>query len=77
MGTNPGDVAEKTNEAWTDKHRNVTRKFVVEGGCVQKGLHDVGWSDEKKCGGCNKEKGTEKHRLYHCPPWMEARQKNW
>ena len=24
---------------------------------------DVGWSDEKKCGGCNKEEGTEEHKL--------------
>ena len=28
----------ETNEAWTDKHRNVTRKLVVEGGRVQKRL---------------------------------------
>ena len=33
-----------TNEAWTDKHRNVLRNLVVEGGWV---CH-VGWSDEKR-----------------------------
>ena len=62
----------KTNEAWTDKHRNVTRKLVVEGGRVQKRLYDIGWSDEKMCRGCNKEEGTEKHRLFHCPCWKEV-----
>ena len=33
---------------------------------MQKRLYDIGWSDEKKCRGCDKEEGTEKHRLYHC-----------
>ena len=44
---------------------NVMRKLVVEGGWVRKRLHDVVWSDENKCLGCNEEEGTEKHRLYH------------
>ena len=26
-----------------------------------------------KCQGCNKEEGTEKHRLYQCPCWKEVR----
>ena len=55
----------KTNEAWTDAHRHVTRKLVGGGG-VQKIFYDIGWSDE------NKEEGTEKHRLYHCPSWREV-----
>ena len=40
----------KTNETWTDKHRNVTRKLVVwkQVGC-RKDCRDTGWSDEKKC----------------------------
>ena len=38
----------KTDEAWTDKHRNILRKLVVEGGSVQKRLFDTGWSDEKE-----------------------------
>ena len=63
----------KTNEAWTDKPRHVTRKLVVEGGLVQKRLYDTGWSDDKKCRGCSKVGGTEKHRLYHCPCWKEDR----
>ena len=51
----------KTNEVWTDMHRNVTRKPVVEGCLVQKRLYDIGWSDEKKCRGSNKaEECTEK-----------------
>ena len=40
---------------------------------MQKRLYDLGWSDEKKCRGCNKEKGMEKHRLYHCQCWKEVR----
>ena len=57
----------RTNEAWTDKQRIAMRKLVLEGGWVQERFQDIGWSDEKKCRGCNKEEGTEKHRLYHCP----------
>ena len=38
-----------------------------------KRLYDIGLSDEKTCRGCNREEGTEKHRLYHCPCWKEAR----
>ena len=56
----------KINDVWTDKHRHVTRKLVVEGVWVHKRVYDIGWSDEKKCRGCNKEEGTEKHRLCHC-----------
>ena len=37
----------KTNEEWTDKHLNAMRKLVVEGGCVQKRLHDV-WLVRRK-----------------------------
>ena len=29
-----------SNEVWTDKHRNVTRKLVVEGGLVQKRIYE-------------------------------------
>ena len=38
----------KANEERTDKHRTVTKKLAVKRGWVQKGLHDIGWSDEKK-----------------------------
>ena len=38
----------KTNDLWTDKHHNVTRKLVVEEGWVQNRLHDIGWSDGKQ-----------------------------
>ena len=51
---------------WTDKHRHVMRKLVVDAGWVQKRLYDIAWSDEKKCRGRNKEEGTEKHWQYHC-----------
>ena len=63
----------KTNEAWTDKHSSVMRKLFVEGGWVQKRLCGIGWSDETKCGGCDKEAGTEKRGLHHCPLWREVR----
>ena len=69
VGAKPSYAAKKTTETWTDKHR----KLVVEGGWVQIRLYDVGWSDEKKCRGCNKEEGTEKRRLYSCPCWKEVR----
>ena len=32
-------------EDWTEKHGNVARKPVLEGGWVQKKLFDVGWLD--------------------------------
>ena len=63
----------QTNEAWTDKHRNVTRKLVVEGDWMLKRLYYIGWSDEKTCRRCNREEGTEKHRLYHSPCCKEVR----
>ena len=45
----------------------------VEGDWMLKRLYDIGWSDEKTCRGCDREEGTEKHRLYHCPCWKEVR----
>ena len=47
--------------------------FIVEGVWVQQRLYDIGWSDENKCQGFNKEEGSEKQRLYHCPCWKEVR----
>ena len=63
----------KTNEEWTEKHRNVARTLVLEGGWVQKKLFDIGWSDESECQACHQEEGTDKHRLYHCPEWYVVR----
>ena len=63
----------KTNEVWTDKHRHATRKLVVEGGWVQTRLYDTGWSDEKKCRGCNREK---KHREAQAVP-LSVREGSW
>ena len=37
------------------KHQHVMRKQVVEGGWVQKRLHDITWSEKKECHGCGKE----------------------
>ena len=51
-------------------HLNVIRMLVVEGEWVHRRMYDMTWSDEEKCRGCNKEEGTEKHRLYHCPSWQ-------
>ena len=70
----------QTNEEWTDKHLNVLRKLVVEEGWVQKRMYDIGWSDEYKWRGCDKEEGREKHSLYYCPSRREARyrpQRDW
>ena len=66
-------LLKKRKEEWTDEHRNVPGKLVLEGGCVQKRLFDIGWSDGSECQACHKEEGTEKHRLYHCPEWYEVR----
>ena len=63
---------EKTKKEWTERHRNVVRKLLLETGWVQK-LFDTGWSDESKCQACHEEEGTEKHRLCHCREWCEVR----
>ena len=36
-------LRKKKKEEWTEKHRHVARKFVLEGGWVQKKLYDIGW----------------------------------
>ena len=66
-------LRKKTKEDWTEKHRNVARQLISEGGLVQKKLYDSGWSDESDCQACHKEEGTEKHSLYHCPERHECR----
>ena len=35
----------------------------------KKRLFDIGWWDNSQCQACQREEGTEKHRLYHCPAW--------
>ena len=54
-------LTEKASEKWTETHRNVMRKLVVEGGCVRHRLYDIDWSDKEVCQGCQEEEGTEKH----------------
>ena len=49
----------KTKEEWTDKHRNVARNLVLEGGSVQKRLFDIGWSNESKCREVTKRKAQK------------------
>ena len=78
-----GAAAEENEEEWTEKHRNVARKLVLEGGWVHKRLFDIGGSDESKCQACHKDAGTEKHKhagtekhkLYHCLEWHEVRRR--
>ena len=40
-GSDSGYAAKKFDEEWTDKHRNVMRKLVVEEGWVQRRLCDI------------------------------------
>ena len=35
----------------------------------KKRLFDIEWSDNSQCQACQREEGTEKHRLYNCPEW--------
>ena len=51
-------------ELWTGKHRNVMRNFWRILGAEKTTRRRL-----KKCQVCNKDKGTEKHRLYPCPCW--------
>ena len=66
-------LRQKVKENWTEKHRTVARKIFLAGGWTQKRLFDVDSSDISQCQACQKEEGTEKHRLCHCPEWHEAR----
>ena len=66
-------LRKKVKENWTEKQRNVARKIFLLGGWTQKRLFDVGWSDVNQCQACQREEGTEKHRLYHCSEWHEVR----
>ena len=68
-----GLLRQKTKEEWTENHRTVARKLVLEGGWLRKKLFDVGWSDKSECQACHEEEVTEKHRLCHCPDWYEVR----
>ena len=68
---NPSVLRRKTT--WTDKHRHVMRKLVLEVGWVGKRLYDIVRSDEQKCRGCQKG-GTEKHTdCITCLPRKEVR----
>ena len=66
-------LRQKVKENWSEKHRNAASKIFLEGGWTQKRLFDVDWSDISKCQACQKEEGTEKPRLCHCPEWHEVR----
>ena len=46
----------KRAKNWSENH--VARKFLLEGGWVQKKLFDIGWSDESQCQACHKAEGT-------------------
>ena len=53
-------LRKKTKEEWTERHRHVAKKLVLEGGWVQKRLFDIGWSDESKCQACHKGRKARK-----------------
>ena len=55
----------RTNKTWTDKHRHVTKKLVVEESWVQKRVYDTGWSDEKTLEDVTQKK-ARRRRLCHC-----------
>ena len=61
-------LQKKAKGVWTEKHRIVARKILLEGGWTHKRLFDIGWSDTSHAG-----EGPEKHRLYHCSEWHEIR----
>ena len=42
-------LRKRIEEGWTDKHRHVGRKLVLEGRWVQKRLFDIGWSNGSMC----------------------------
>ena len=42
-------LRKKAKGEWTEKHRNVARKLLLEGGWVQQRLFDIVWSDESEC----------------------------
>ena len=66
-------VRKKEKGDWTEKHRNVARKIFLGGCWTQKRSFDIGWSDISQCQACQREEGTEKHRLYHCRKWHAVR----
>ena len=83
MGLVPGECEEgkqwvlrpRSNEAWTDKHRHVMRKLIVEAGRVQKRLHRIGL--EKREQSCrNVEGGAEvtrrKSQLHSESHWRKG-----
>ena len=72
-GTRPAPLRKKVKENWTEKHRNAAGKIFLEGGWTQKRLFDIGRSDVDQCQACQREEGTEKHRLHHCPECHEVR----
>ena len=63
----------KADQRSVDRQAPKCDEEAVEGDWMLKRLYDIGWSDEKTCRRCNREEGTEKHRLYHCPCWKEVR----
>ena len=69
----PVPLRKKVRENRTEKHRNVARKIFVEDGWTQKRMFGIDWSDASQCQACQKEEGTEKHWLFHCPQWYEVR----
>ena len=49
-------LRKKTKEDWTEKHRNVARQLVLEGGWVQKKLFDGGRSQRHSESGSRRRK---------------------
>ena len=72
-------MRKKTKEGGNEHHRNVARKFFLEGCWVQKRLFDIGWSDEsvkpatrrkalKRTGSTTAQHGTRSEGISQEPP---------
>ena len=55
----------KTKEEWTDKHRHVARKLVLEGAGCRKDSSTLVGQMKANAKLVTKRKGQIKHRLYH------------
>ena len=68
-------MRKKTKEDWTEKHRNVARKLVLEVGC-RKNFSTLVWSDKKRMPSLPEGGRHRKAQAPHCPELYEVRRGN-